>query len=59
VKVKPCNRIVEIWVPNGTPEAQIEQIRIRYENSGCLVVIYRSGSNCLVELTKHLLSINA
>jgi len=57
--VKPCNRIVEIWVPNGTPEAQIEQIRIRYENSGCLVVIYRSGSNCLVELTKHLLSINA
>ena len=56
MKVKPT---IEIWVPNNTPETQIEQIRSRYTGTGCLVVIYRSGRDDLVELTKRLLSINA
>ena len=56
--MKRNNPIVEIWVPTSTPETQVEQIRSRYKSSGCLIVIYRSGSNCLVEQTKHLLAIN-
>lgn len=59
MNVKSNNRIFEIWVPNNIPETQIEQIRSRYTGTGCLVVIYRSGKDDLVELTKHLLSINA
>ena len=55
MKVKPT---IEIWVPNNTPEALIEKICSQYNDTGYLVVIFRSGRDDLVALTQHLLSTN-
>lgn len=46
---------VEIWVPNGTPEADVQACVARCIAEGYYPIIYRSGRGDFAELSETLI----
>lgn len=59
MKVFERKKNVEIWVPKGTPEADLASLVQAYTARGYYPVIYRSGSADLSSITAALLAQNA
>lgn len=58
MKVFERGKSVEIWVPKGTPEADLTSLIQEFIVRGCRPVIYRSGSADLSSVTAALLAQN-
>ncbi|WP_369518093.1 hypothetical protein ABXS73_04485 [Intestinimonas butyriciproducens] len=50
--------IVELWVPSGTDEGEVQMECRKYLQQGKFVCIFRSGKGNLVEATQELVRTN-